>query len=60
MGLFDYLRDTRAELRHVSWPTRQQTINNTILVVAISIVVALFLGALDYGFGDVLKRLLGI
>jgi preprotein translocase subunit SecE len=47
---FNYLRDTRAELTHVSWPTPRQTVIYTILVIVISIFVALFLGAFDFVF----------
>lgn len=46
----DYFRESYAELRKVTWPTRQQTIADTIKVVALSIGVAVFLGALDYIF----------
>ena len=50
MGLINYLRETRGELRHVTWPTREQSINYTIIVLIISIGVGLFLGLLDYTF----------
>ena len=56
MGFIDYLRDTRAELRHVSWPSRKQTINYTIIVLIISIGTGLFLGFLDFVFSAVLKH----
>ena len=56
MGFIDYLRDTRGELRHVSWPNRTQTINYTIIVLAISIGTGLFLGLLDFVFSLVLKH----
>jgi preprotein translocase subunit SecE len=56
MNIIGYLRDTRAELRHVSWPTKEQTMNYTIVVLAISIGVGLFLGLLDFLFSRVLSR----
>ncbi len=56
MGFIDYLRDTRGELRHVSWPSQRQTINYTIIVLVISIVTGLFLGLLDFAFGLGLKN----
>jgi preprotein translocase subunit SecE len=56
MQFIDYLRDTRAELRHVSWPTTKQTINYTIIVLLISIGTGIFLGVIDFGFAQVLKR----
>jgi len=45
-----YLRDSVAELKKVTWPTRTETINHTLLVVGISVALAIFLGALDYLF----------
>ena len=56
MVLFDYLRETRAEMRHVTWPTKQQAINYTIIVLAISIGTGLFLGLLDFVFAKALSR----
>ena len=52
MGLIDYLRETKGELRHVTWPTRQQTINYTIIVLLISIGTGPLLGLLDYLFSQ--------
>ncbi|MCD5382111.1 MAG: preprotein translocase subunit SecE [Candidatus Pacebacteria bacterium] len=46
----NYLKDTKAELQHVSWPTQTQAVVYTALVIIISIVIAAFLGALDYVF----------
>jgi preprotein translocase subunit SecE len=43
-----YLKDTRGELRHVAWPTQKQTIIYTALVIAISLLIAAYLGVLDY------------
>jgi len=41
-------REARAELRRVVWPTRQETLQTTFGVVVMVIVVALFLGVLDW------------
>jgi preprotein translocase subunit SecE len=48
--LDEYLKETKAELKHVSWPTRRQAIKVTLLIIVFSVAVALFLGALDLGF----------
>ena len=56
MWLINYIREVRTEISHVSWPTPRQTVIYTVLVVAISIIVAAYLGALDYVFETVLKR----
>jgi preprotein translocase SecE subunit len=57
--LVQYFKDTRTELNHVAWPTQKQTAVFTALVVAISVGVAAYLGALDYAFetalADVVK-----
>ena len=50
MKFFDYLRDSKAEMAHVKWPTRRTTIEYTILVVVVSVVVAIALGVSDYIF----------
>ncbi len=56
MILIDYLKDTKAEMRHVTWPTRQQAISYTLIVLAISIGTGLFLGLLDFGFAKIIAR----
>ncbi len=45
-----YFYDTRAELRRVTWPTRDETQNLTAIIVMVTLVMAFFLGALDYLF----------
>ena len=53
-----YLKDTQAELKHVSWPTQQQTAIFTTLVILISIVIALYLGAFDFFFTSLLNQVI--
>lgn len=45
-----YFIDSYAELKKVSWPTKKQTTNYTILVVAMTIGIAVFFAVLDYVF----------
>ena len=56
MSFLQYLKDTRGELRHVAWPTRLQTIVYTILVIALSLLVAAYLGLFDFLFTNGLKN----
>jgi preprotein translocase SecE subunit len=49
-GLTQYLKDTREEMRHVAWPTQTQTIVYTLLVAAISLGIAAYLGLFDFLF----------
>ncbi len=50
-----FLREAKAELLKVNWPTKKQTIAYTIAVIGVSIAVAAFLGVLDYFFNYLLK-----
>lgn len=50
MSFIEYLKDTKAEMRHVSWPTQRQAIVFTALVVAFSVIVSLVLGFSDFIF----------
>lgn len=56
--LANYVRESREELRKVVWPTRGKIIRDTLIVVAISVTVGVFFGALDFGFTEGLERLL--
>lgn len=53
-----YLRDSYNEMRNVVWPNRRQVIMHTILVIAFSVLIALFLGALDMIFAFGLEKLI--
>jgi len=57
--LVRYLKETRAELRKVSWPTRKQAINLTMIVLAVTVAMAIFLGAVDLLFATLLRLLVG-
>lgn len=53
------VQDTRSELRKISWPSREETIRLTIVVIALSISLALFLGVIIDGlFLELYQRLL--
>lgn len=54
-----YFRETVGELRKVSWPTRQETINLTIVVVIVLVAMSAFLGTLDYVFFQLFAFILG-
>jgi len=49
-ALVRYLRDTRAELRKVHWPTREEAWNLTKVVIVVTVAMAMFLGLLNYLF----------
>jgi preprotein translocase subunit SecE len=45
-----YFKETRAELKKVTWPTRQEALNLTLIVVGFTIFMAALLGIIDYIF----------
>ncbi|MFA4872106.1 MAG: preprotein translocase subunit SecE [Patescibacteria group bacterium] len=46
--LIQYVKDSKEELKHVTWPTKKEVRRHTILVIAVSLGVAAFLGIIDY------------
>jgi preprotein translocase subunit SecE len=52
----NFLKEVQIELKKVNWPTRQETIRYTLIVVTVSFVIAAFLGALDFVFTFLLER----
>lgn len=53
-----FLREARLELKKINWPTRQETIKYTLIVIGVSAAVALFLGGLDFIFSFILTNFL--
>ena len=54
----EYFKEVKGELKHVIWPNRNQTIFYTIIVVALSVLVAYFLGIFDFIFSRGLEKLI--
>ena len=53
-----FLREVRAELAKVTWPTRKDTIASTSVVLVIVILIAAFLGIVDLGLSKLMRLLL--
>ena len=53
------VKASRAEIRRVVWPTRQETTQTTLLVVAVVVVMALILWGLDAGFNKIISLVIG-
>jgi len=51
-----FLKEVYVELRKTNWLSRNEILRYTILVLAVTIVVAAFLGGLDYGFSTVIQK----
>jgi len=51
-----FLKEVRLEMKKVNWPTRQETLRYTLIIIGVSVVVAIFLGALDFIFTTLLNK----
>ncbi len=58
MRLLDFLREVKVELQKVVWPSKRQTIQLTMIVVLVSIIVGFFIGGLDLLLTQLFKALL--
>lgn len=58
MKLVTYVKDSIAELKKVTWPTKRQTMMYTIIVLAMSIGMAILFSVLDQIFNIGLKNLI--
>jgi len=59
MSITSYIKETRAEFKHVTWPTKKQAIAYSVAVIVISLVTAYLLGAFDALFQYGLGKLIG-
>lgn len=55
--IVQFLKDVRVELAKVVWPTRREALKVTGIVILFSLLVALFLGAVDYGLTRLISLL---
>ena len=57
-SIMQFLKEVRVELAKVSWPTRNQTVLYTLVVIGISLFMAVFLGLLDFGYKFIIDKFL--
>ena len=55
-----WFRELRAETRKIVWPTKQQTVNNMLVVVAAVLIVGVFVWVLDLIFGGLVAAVIGM
>lgn len=58
--IVQYLRETWFELKKVSWPTRSEAINLTIIVISVTTFLAIVLGLMDWLFSTLVGGLLNL
>ena len=50
-----FFRETKAELKKVSWPTKEQLFHNTVVILAFVVITTIILSLLDAGFEKLLS-----
>ena len=54
----EFVQEVLLEFRRVTWPSRQELSNSTVVVLALTVVVAFFLGGVDIGLSKLVQRVL--
>ena len=54
----EYIKEVKAEMKHVTWPSREQTLFFTVAVLVVSAAIAYYLGFFDYVFSRGLELIL--
>ena len=55
----EFLGETRFELRKVVWPTRQETLRGTGVIIVVVIIISLLLALIDFLLGSGIRAMLG-
>jgi len=54
-----FLKDAKVELKKVKWPTRKELLASTAVVIVLVLVMAIFLGLIDFGLIKIIKNIIG-
>jgi preprotein translocase subunit SecE len=52
-----FLKDSRMELKKVKWPTRKELLATTMVVIVLTLLIAFFLGLVDFGLIKIIKNI---
>ena len=56
---FRYFSETLGEMRRVTWPSREEAVRLSLMVIAVSVTVGIILGVIDLGFSSLFDVILG-
>ncbi len=56
-SLLRFFRESKAEMKKVTWPSKEQLIHNTVVILVFIAVVTIVLSALDIGFSKLFQML---
>jgi preprotein translocase subunit SecE len=55
-----YLREVRAEVRKVTWPSRQEVVRFSTIVVIVLIVMSIFMAVVDFAFSRLMQAIISL
>lgn len=53
-----FLRETQDELKKVTWPTQQEVVRLTLVVIVISFIIGMYIGGIDFLFTKLTEAIL--
>lgn len=56
-SLVRFFREAKSELKKVTWPSKEQLVHNTLIILVFIIIVTVILSVLDFGFGKLFQML---
>jgi preprotein translocase subunit SecE len=54
-----FLRESKVELKKVTWPTPKEALASTSVVLAVVVIISIFLGLVDFGLTKIISVFLG-
>jgi len=54
--IISYFKEVKLEMKKVNWPSRQETTKYTLIVISVSLIVAFYLGSLDFLYSFLLDK----
>lgn len=54
-----FFKEAQVELKKVKWPTRKELLASTAVVIVLTLIIAFFLGLVDFGLVKILKNIVG-
>ncbi len=58
--LLNYFRESREEMRKITWPSKQDTFKYSIVVIGLCLILAFFFAGLDFALSSGLQKLLAL
>lgn len=55
-----YFREVRAEVRKVTWPSRQEVLRLSAIVLVVLVIMSVFMALLDWGFARLMQAIINL